>query len=127
MARKKSGRSNSSFSGYRWVSINLSQDDKRKLSALDLGAEFPLQEGLCGLAEDGYKFSLSFDAKNHSYIASITDRSPEGEPTHKTTLTGRGSTPLNAWYALCYKHFYIAKGDWLPFIEGNGNGVSDFG
>lgn len=128
MARGKSGNkskqsSKSAFgSDYRFVNVRLSSDDKARMAETDLAIEFPLGTVLDIVAE-GYKFSLKEDEKNSTFVASFTDVRPDS-PAFKSILTGRGSTALNAWYSLAYRHTVILVDGWAS--ELSDEGVSDF-
>jgi len=115
----------STSSGYTFVNINLSKVDKEWLANADLAAEFP-PEWLFDLVQEGFKISVNEDQKNNTYVCSITDVREKSE-THKCILSGRGTTALNAWYAVAYRHFRVAETNWLPYVN-NGSGLgSDFG
>lgn len=128
MARKRNkstGRSTdkSDFGGdYRFVNVRLSADDKARLAETELAIEFPLA-AILDLVAEGYKFSLKEDTKNSTFVASITD-TREDTGTYRAILTGRGSTSLNAWYALAYRHFIMLPDGWQ--VELSDTGVSDF-
>jgi len=100
---------------FRFINHSLSKKDADWLAAAELDTEFPLAS-VSDLVTAGYKFSLSLDARNHSFVASITDREA-GSDFHNACLTGRGATPLDAWYSLCYRHLVLAQGDWSFFSE----------
>lgn len=101
---------------FRFINYDLTGDDKLALEALDLDAEFPLTLP-CDFAMEGYKYSLAHDARNHCFIASLTDR-VEASAFENSCLTGRGATPLDAFHSLCYRHLVLAQGDWSFFGDG---------
>lgn len=102
---------------FRFINHNLVKADEEWLEAAELETEFPLALML-ELALEGYKVSIGLDSKNATYVASITDRA-EGGAFYNACLTGRGGSPLDAWYAVAYRHFKVAEGDWsvLDFGE----------
>lgn len=108
-SRKPKGKPNS-FGGYTFLTVSLSSEDKEWLATADCALEFPIQ-GLLDLVQEGYKVSFNYDGKNHTHIATLTDNSPES-PTHKSILSGRGSSTLNAWFALMYRHNILLQKDW---------------
>lgn len=115
MAKKSSGsagvkKKSDLYGGFSFITVRLSEDDKAWLDAADCADEFPLSQ-LFSLAEEGYKFSLKEDAKNNTFVASLADIR-EGSDSHRRILSGRGSTALNAWFALAYRHNVILSGDW---------------
>lgn len=113
-AKPKNGNTPPKF---RFLNYDLTRDDADALEALDLETEFPLTLTF-DLAMEGYKYSLSHDAKNQCFIAAITDR-VEGSPFENCCLTGRGATPLDAFHSLCYRHLVLAQGDWKFFGDGS--------
>lgn len=126
MARaKKAGSSDGRFSDYRFINIHLVKADVEWLEKADCEAEFPLSR-IFGLVQSGYKFSLNEDAKNLSFVASITDVR-ESSPSSKHILTGRGATPIDAWFALAYRHFVLAEGDWTNIMSEASGDSSRFG
>lgn len=123
---KKSRKSkNGTSKEFRFINHDLDSKDKEWLEACDLDTEFPLTS-LSDLVEAGYKFSLSNDVRNNTFVASITDRD-EGSAFYNACLTGRGATPVDAWYSLCYRHLVLAQGDWAFFSEPGKRGTSRFG
>jgi hypothetical protein len=98
---------------FRFINHSFSVEDVRWLEAADLGVEFPLASAF-DLVAEGYKLGFSADAKNHTFVCSLTDRS-EGSVFFNACLTGRGATPLDAWYALAYRHFQLSQEDWKFF------------
>lgn len=125
MARKRgnnTGSAQSKSSGigeFKFINVRLSSDDKAWLAAADLQIEFPLLSVL-ELVSQGYKFSLNEDIRNSSFVASLTD-TREDSATHRSILTGRGATAINAWYALAYRHFHLLAGDWTTVASEDGN------
>lgn len=110
---------------FRFINYALSKDDVLRLSSLDLETEFPSGQ-LDELVMEGYKYSLAYDDKHACCIASLVDRAP-GSPYENCCLTGRGSTPANARYALLYRHLVLSQGDWSFFDPAEGNSNPDFG
>lgn len=105
---------------FEFVNYTLTSADKEWLERADCGAEFPL-DSVLELVHEGYKFSLSPDVKNASYVASITDREQASEHFNRC-LTGRGATPIDAWHALAYRHFVVARDGWHVFAS-SGNAL----
>jgi hypothetical protein len=127
MPAKKGTKSNGNngFGGYTFINYTLSSDDKKKLAVLAASDAFPL--ALIGdLVAEGYKFSLSYDAQNGSFVATLTD-TREDSLFHKHMLSGRGSIAINAFNSLCYKHLAIADGDWATIADPKASGGGDFG
>lgn len=114
MAKKSVKPDRGHFGGYRFLSVYLSEVDAERLEALVSNDEIGIGY-LFDLVHEGYKFSCNEDAKNSSFVASLTDTRP-GSVAHKCILTGRGSTATDACYALVYKHHYILEGDWTGLV-----------
>jgi hypothetical protein len=110
---------------FRFLNYTLTKEDLDELRSLDLEAEFP-RTLVDELVLEGYKFSLSHDARNATFVASITDRAPSSA-FQNACLTGRGSTPATAWYSLAYRHFVLATDDWSFFGDGQDDTITDFG
>jgi hypothetical protein len=109
---------------FRFINYDLSKADKEWLASADLDAEYPLAL-VCDLVAEGYKFGLSFDDRNQSYVASLTDRS-ESSTFYNSCLTGRGATALDAWCSLAYRHLHLAQGDWTMFNQSGNREPSRF-
>ena len=99
---------------FRFINYSLTNADREWLAVADLSTEFPWSS-LVEEVETGYKFSLSYDEKSSSYLASLTDRM-SGGPHQNTCLTGRGSTPERAFCSLMYRHRVLAQSDWAYFV-----------
>jgi hypothetical protein len=112
-----SAKKQAAFAKINWITYDLNSEDKVRLE--DQG----LVDSLAGydvdaLAFEGFKYSLSPDAKNSSFIASITDKSPESR-FYNSCLSGRGSSPANARISLLYRHVVLAEGNWEFFGSSN--------
>lgn len=124
MARKNGSSSSNSQPPHRFLDIRLNERQKDDLRGYDLEEEFP-RDMVDDLVRQGYKYSLSYDPKNDTYIASLTDRLP-GSAFQSTTLTGRGSTAANAHAALLYRHFVVANEEWGNFPQSQDVPSPDF-
>jgi hypothetical protein len=123
----KNGKKEAKTNGaaFRFINHSLSAKDIEQLNSLDLGLEFPY--GLLDeLVMEGYKFSLSYDDKNATCVASITDRQ-QASAFYNCCLTGRGSTPAHAFAALLYRHLVLAETDWSFFGQPDVAGSPEFG
>lgn len=117
---KKGGQANvgSKASGgskpeFRFINYDLTVSDREWLEVADVEAEFPTQL-VNELVMEGYKYSLSYDERNHCCVASLTDR-VDSSPFNNACLTGRGATPDAARQSLLYRHVVVAHGDWSVF------------
>lgn len=121
---KTKGGKQASEPPFRFINYDLSKGDKDWLRAADCEAEFSA-EMVEDLVREGYKFSLSLDARNQSFVASLTDRA-EGSSFKNSCLTGRGASPSAARHALLYRHFHLAGGDWSYFGSAAPDEVDDY-
>jgi len=94
---------------FRFINHRLSAEMGRELESMDVETEFPVTM-LFELVETGYSVKLSFDANSQSYRCALTDTTP-GD-FQNACVSGYGATWQDAWYALAYRHFYLAQGDW---------------
>lgn len=109
----------------RYITYDLTADDKEWLASADLEAEFPQSE-IDALVASDYKFSLSFDARNHTFIATLTDKNPSSAWAGYS-LSGRGATASDARFSLLYRHMVVAAGDWGRLSTGGGGSAPRFG
>lgn len=112
-ARKKpkaNGNGKGGASDYRFANVRLDSTDAEWLESNDLPTTFPLSL-VFTLVESGYKVSFSYDAQNNSALCTLTDTRENSVHLH-TILSGRGATPIDAWYSLAYKHFVRLGEDW---------------
>lgn len=125
--RKKgtSSDGNNSFGGYKFLNVSLGVSDKERLSQATFGESYPI-DGCTSLLLEGYKLSFSYDSKNHSFICSLTDN-VQDSAFFKHILTGRGSSAVNAWLSVCYKHYVLAEQDWSAIAAPNMESYGDFG
>lgn len=121
---KKDVKNGNGASGFRFINVELNSSDKTWLRSNDLPKVFPIEMAF-DLVGEGYRFSLSYDEKNSSFIASLTDKRLGGKFT-SCCLSGRGRTAITSWYSLAYRHFFLAEGDWAVLDSGAGE-PDDFG
>jgi hypothetical protein len=100
---------------FRFINHDLSAAQADELEALDLEAEFTIQDVLLA-AQDGYSFMVAPDARGGGFRAHLIDER-EGSEHAQRCLSGRGSTPLNAVAALFYRHVVLAQEDWSFFAD----------
>ena len=113
------GKAKSNFTdGYKFINVHISAEEKKRMGTADLAVEFPLDR-ILALVEEGYKFSVKEDTKNDTFVSSLTDGRPESV-TFKTIVTGRGSTAINSWYAVAFKHFIVMGMDWSSHVPTDG-------
>jgi len=121
MARKRSSNGSGgstrpntgNFGGFKgFVDLPLTDAIRDELSvAMEQGA-LNLIEFLVTVAQDGYKFSVTFNPGLKSFIATLTGRDGSGD-NEGYALSGFGTTVEQALYSLYGKHVMIAHwGDW---------------
>jgi len=110
--RKNTGsRGNGTFKGF--VDIPLTDAVRDNLMVEDGLAEKMVLGMIFQVAEDGYKFSFTYNSGLQSYIATITGREGSGQ-NEGYALSGFGNTPMQAGLALFGKHVVICNwGDWF--------------
>lgn len=111
--KQEAKKNGARLSDFRFINYDLSSEDKEQLKSMDCAFEFTT-EVVEGLVQEGYKYSLTYDPNNHSFIASLTDKSP-GSDFINACLSGRGSSAANARYSLLYRHLVVSQGDWGVF------------
>jgi len=122
--RKRKSKPKETERAFRFINHTLTTEQKNDLRSMDSSIEFPA-EMVDALVGEGYKYSLSFDERNQSFVAAITDRDT-ASAFYNACLTGRGSTADNARVSLLYRHFHLAQGDWSALTTASGHDVSDF-
>lgn len=101
---------------YTFINCDLNAEDKQWLKD-NLPSRDNLAFDLIADAQAGYKFSLDTDLRGGGYIASLSCN-VVGMPNCGHTLTARGSGPVDAVYALYYKHFIKLSGQWDAVVSG---------
>lgn len=93
-----------------FVSCELTAEDKAtfKVWDVDFGDAFDL---LVGRVTEGYRFSLSHNKKNDSFIASLTGSEDNGDNAGYT-LSAFGKDVATAMRVLAYKDGFILEGVW---------------
>ena len=111
---KQSGRKKREGNGkepeFRFINYNLTTADAGNLEAMQVDVEFPV-ELMFALVHEGYKVSISLDARNNCCVASITDKRA-GSGFFNCCITGRGGTPIDAWVSVAYRHFVVGDDGW---------------
>lgn len=108
-----------------WINHDLTKDDKTRLTDKGLFGDLSGFD-VGGLAEQGFKYSLSPDEKHDCYVASLTQKRQD-DAYYNHCLVGRGSTPTNARVSLLYRHLVLAEEDWSFFGQGeDGDGFDMF-
>lgn len=103
--------SNSTFKGF--INVPLSPEQKEAFGDWDI-QDADVWDGLATYGEKGYKFSLSHNKSNESWIATFT----AGEDTGKNSgycVSGFASDPYNAARVLLFKVSAILPDVWKDF------------
>lgn len=123
--KSKPIKKQSSKPAFRFINYNLDTAEKDDLRKMDIHVEFG-NEALEKLVSEGYKFSLTYDSKNNSFIVSMID-TMDTSPYWNCCISGRGSSLANARASVLYRHVIVAEGDWSS-LDKEGNSVTpDFG
>lgn len=110
MARGKMAQNNSW--GVTFVTINLSEDDRKKFTGWESGLGDTWPEEFANYVSTGYKMGLTWDDGNACFIASITGKE-EGGLNHNLCLTARSNDWVEAFKIVHFKATIIcADGKW---------------
>lgn len=93
--------------GVQFIDVPLTSSDKDRLGEMYQANEFTLEHVFDAL-DEGFKFGLRYDERNHTYVATLTD----SRATPTRVLSGRGSSADKALAALLYRHLVILAKDW---------------
>lgn len=88
----------------------LTTDDKQWLSD-NVENQLSLVSELLQSIDDEYSLSCKFDANSQRFLASLTCR-VQNHHNSGCILVSRGATPIDALYALSYRHFVKFDGKW---------------
>lgn len=101
-----------------FVPCDLLADDKEQFDAWLLKMSEYVWTELQDALGSGLKFSLSYDATNECYVASLSGRpDPAGEHEFNAVLTARSGTDGDAIALLVYKHESLLEGDWWTALN----------
>jgi len=96
---------------YSFVRFELSRSEKAEF-ARSLPPDMPrVWDTLYSLLEDGHKLSLSYDAQNQCYIASLTCNGGSRAQNHHAVLSARADSADTALALLLYKDSLL-EGYW---------------
>lgn len=108
--RKKAKKGNNDAREFRFVQHSLSTAQQEDIQGyLDAG-EWSFQD-VVDCVQRGYAFKLSPDTHGGGYRAHLID-TDEKSADYNSCLTGRGSAPIDAIYALLYRHLVLAPEGW---------------
>ena len=126
---RKTGKANENsnpFSRFRFVNISLTADEKERLGEFAADSRNHSLSEISALSVEKYKVSFSRDKDNGAYTVSLTDMDTSRQ-SFGWILVGRGSTPINAWCALYYKHTVLLGRDWATNYSMEDGSGGDFG
>jgi hypothetical protein len=96
---------------YAFVRFELSRSEKAAFAATLPPDMAKVWDTLYALLEDGHKISLSYDANNVCYVASLTCNSGSRTQNHHAVLSARADNPDVALALLVYKD-ELLEGHW---------------
>lgn len=108
-----------------YVNIRLSDDEKEAARLWIRENQVEVMQHLSDDLWDGFKFSLTADQPNQSFIATYTGSGWSGSKL-RCALSARGATWFEALALLIWKHHVYAEKDWGQF-RSNGTKVDPFG
>lgn len=111
------------FNDYRFVRIELDQEQRNHFKALQTSNEFEEFEALDQYLGGGYKASFNKDPNGGGVICAVSCSSPD-DPNHGLILTGRGATAPIAWNVFRFKTLYLCEDEIWATGE-RGSGVND--
>lgn len=96
-----------------FVPCELGADDEEKFREWVADNDPGMWSHLEDCLSVGLKFSLTYDAANQCFVASLSGRPDvEGKQAWNAVLTGRGGLSGEALAIVLYKHFDLLSGDW---------------
>lgn len=99
---------NSSWRGF--ANINLTTADKEQIKSGVIDNDL-MWDIILSLGVNGHKVTLTCDREKNQWIASATGQADDC-PNLGFSLTAHATDPIKALTVLCYKHEFIAKGEW---------------
>lgn len=101
----------------KFIEGYLDTDDKKWLHA-NVDNQLVHVAELLQSIEDEYSISCKYDPNSHRYLASLTCR-VQNHFNSGCILVSRGATPIDALYALAYRHFVKFDGKWQEMGVGS--------
>lgn len=93
--------------------VNLSLTETQAKTALKLyGEEGKFERDLDTLMREGYRFTISYDARTDAYVCSCNCKDPSSE-NNGWLLTSFAPTYPEAMVLTLYKHVYVLEGSWV--------------
>lgn len=93
-----------------FADIPLSGEDKANFKGQEFVFE-TFEHDLEDFLAEGYKISMSYQAKQGSFVAAAT-ATRVGMPNAGLTMSAWHRTPLDAVRLVLFKHYHVAHGDW---------------
>jgi len=122
MARGKSKRSSKGGYDIKFLSANMTVEEKASFREYDISDD-KIAGYIIELMDSGYKWSGGFDKNNESCYVTVTNK--DGDANFKGyALTCYAGTAKQALLLAIFKHFVLADGDWEYWNEGESD---DFG
>lgn len=122
--QKKPRKGNTNAREFRFVQHSFSTAQQEDIQGyLDAG-EWSFQD-VVDCVEGGYAFKLAPDPNGGGFRAHFID-TDEKSADYNSCLTGRGAVPIDAIYALLYRHLVLAPGGW-GVLDNGGQSRPKFG
>lgn len=95
----------------RFIEVSLNGSTKDDIEG-EFGDANVVADALDGLMREGYRVGMTYNPTTRSFIASLTCKAEE-KINSGCTLSAHAGDWWFALQVLCYKHFVIAKEDWV--------------
>lgn len=101
---------------FRFINHDLSAEQQEDLAGYAEALEWD-GSVVDKLVEEGYAYKLAIDPQGRGFRAHFID-TVNVSPYYNVCLSGRGSTPFDARYALLYRHLVLAADGWHVLDSG---------
>jgi len=102
---------NSTWKGF--INVNLTAEQKEAYATWDI-ADADVWDGLATYGEQGYKFSLTYNKSNSSWVAAYTGQDGSGK-NEGYAVTGFAKDPYNAARVLLFKVSSLLPDVWKDY------------
>jgi len=118
--RKRSAKKGSkNVPEFRFINHSLSKEDQEQLAGYLEAGEYTIED-VFQAVESGYAFKLSPDSYGGGYRSHFICLD-EASADFNACLAGRGATPIDAIYALLYRHLVLAPDGWSQLDSSTGS------
>lgn len=102
-----------------YINLNIDDEKKKQYQSVVGTASLPVSEMLLDALDQGYKFSVSYDAENFCYIAALTGAIAD-DVQLRGVLTARSDILDDATALLMFKHWTLMNGAWSDYLPKSG-------